>query len=290
MTIRNGAIYVAGKTDGTLPGATKTGTTDGFAAKINATTGAADFIRQFGGATGYNGSSALAFSAAGSSVLTKLGLPTGLIDNKQTRDIETQTSARAGDHFFISVNGGRARKVTINPGDDYKDLAARIRRLSYRYIDAVSVIGTNGPELKIESRSGSTVDVIAGKGAQDALIKLGMQPTKILPIEKLSAIGEASLGTDPNNLGGIFGLELLSAFSLRSKKEAEFVSSQIDTALETIKRAFRSLTYDPVKADLLKEAALSKGRVPAYLTKQLANYQAGMDKLTALGYDTGLSI
>jgi len=279
LSVQNGAVYVAGKTNGTLPGGTKAGATDGFAAKIDAVSGAADWIRQFGGASGFNGSSGLAFSAAGSSVLTKLGLPTGLYNNRQTRDIETQTSARAGDYFFISVNGGRAQKITINAGDDFTALAKKIQKLSYRYIKAVQVAGPNGPELKIETKDGATLDIIAGKGAKDALVKLGLQPAKILPFEKIAAIGEKSLGTDPDNLGGAFALKLLAGLSLRSKQEASYVSSQLDTALETIKRAFRSLTFDPVKADLLKQASLKTGTVPPYLLKQLGNYQDGLRRL-----------
>ncbi len=289
LSVQNGAVYVAGKTSGTLPGAVKSGITDSFAAKINATTGTADFIRQFRG-SGNNGSTSLAFSASGSSILTKLGLPTGLVDNKQTRNIETQTSIRAGDHFFISVNGSRPRKVTINAGDDFKTLARRISRVSFRFIKAVEVPGLEGKKLKIESLNGSTVDIIAGKGAKDALIKLGLQPSKILPASKLSTIGDASLGTDPDNLGGVFGLDLKSGYALRTKAEAAFVSTQLDTALETIKRAFRSLTFDPVKADLLKQADLSKGTVPPYLTKQLANYQDGLQRLSFLGNGGGFSI
>ncbi|VAX09060.1 hypothetical protein MNBD_ALPHA03-421 [hydrothermal vent metagenome] len=289
LSVQGGAVYVAGKTNGTLPGGAKTGATDGFAAKIDAASGAADWIRQFGGATGFNGSSALAFSAEGSSVLTRLGLPTGLYDNRQTRDIETQTSVRAGDYFFISVNGGQAKKITINAGDDFTALAKRIQKLSYRYITVVQIAGPNGPELKIETKDGSTLDIIAGKGGKDALVKLGLQPAKILALEKIAAIGAESLGTDPDNLGGVFALKLLTELALRSKQEASYVSSQLDTALETIKRAFRSLTFDPVKADLLKQAALKKGTVPAYLLKQLSNYQDGLRRLGgAVG--TGLTI
>jgi len=287
LSVQDGAVYVAGKTYGSLPGEVKSGTTDGFAAKIDAAAGTADWLRQFGAASGYNGSSALAFSASGSSVLTRLGLPTGLYDNQQTHDIATQTSARDGDHFFISVNGGRAQKVTITAGDDFKTLARKIQRLSFRFIKATQATGSNGPELKIETKDGSTLDIIAGKGAKDALVKLGLQPAKILSADRLSTIGEASLGTDPDNLGGVFALKLLAGFSLRSKQEAAYVSTQLDNALETIKRAFRSLTYDPVKADLLRQAELNSGPVPAYLLKQLGNYQDGLSRLSAF---TGLEV
>lgn len=287
LTVQNGAVYVAGKTNSALPGAVKTGTTDGFAAKINTTTGATDFIRQFGGVAGYNGSSALAFSATGSSVLTKLGLPTGLYDNSQTHNIETQTSARVGDQFFISVNGGLTHKISISAGETYTTLAKKIQRVSFQFLKAVPIAGLKGPEIKIETFNGSTVDVIAGKGSRDALVKLGLQPTKILPAKKLFAIGQAAIGTDPNNLGGVFALNLKSGFALGSRKEAEFVSSQITTTLETIKRAFRSLTFDKAKADILKQGKLNSGTVPPQLAKQLANYQNGLKRISLLTGSTG---
>lgn len=283
LTVQNGAVYVAGKTNGTLPGGTLTGSTDGFVAKIDATTGTADFIRQFGGVLGDNGSGAIAFSASGSSVLSKLGLAAGLYDNSQTRDLETQTSVREGDHFFISVNGGPAQKITINAGDDFATLAKRIQRVSFRFIKVESITGTNGPELKIESKDGSSIEVIAGKGSRDALVKLGMKPSKILSAETLFNIGDDAddtLGTNPDNLGGIFALKLLTAFSLRSKVEAKFVSAQITNALETIKRAFRSLTFDPIKAQILKDSKLKSGHVPPHLLAQLANYQDGLARLS----------
>ena len=272
------------ETNGTLPGATKTGDTDGFAAKINATTGTTDFIRQFGGVVGSNGSTGLAFSSTGSSVLGILGLPSGTYDNKQTYDIESQTSARVGDHFFISVNGGTAKKVSILAGDDYKSLAKRIQKVSYRFITAVPVTGSNGQELKIETRAGSTVEIISGAGARDALIKLGLKPTKILSAEELFNLNDDdTAGTDPDNLGGIFALKLLSGLSLRSKQEATYVSTQLDAALQTIKRAFRSLTFDPVKAQILKDSKSKKsGTVPPYLLKQLANYQDGLRRISTI--------
>lgn len=300
LTVSGGSVYVAGQTNGTLPGARKTGTTDGFAAKIDSTTGGADWIRQFGGAAGYNGSTSLAFSATGSSVLDKLGLPSGTYNNRQAYDIETQTTARAGDYFYVKVDGRPQKKIIIEAGDDFKDLALKIQRVSFRDIKAVATIAPTstdsstttpaatfaGPKLKIESINGATIDIIAGKGSQDALAKLGMESTKILPSEKIFAIGEEVVGTDPDNLGGVFALDLLAGYSLRSKKEAEYVSNQITTALETIERAYRSLTYDPVKADLLKQAELKKGTVSPYQTKQLANYSEGLSRISAL---TGLS-
>jgi len=283
LTVQNGSVFVAGKTSGTFAGEIKTGSTDGFAAKIDAVAGATIWTEQLKGSKGYNGSSALAFSATGSSVLTKLGLPTGLYDNKQSRDIETQTSARTGDYFYIAVNGGAAKKITLKEGDTFDTLAKRINLSSFRYIKASQTIGSNGPELKIESKLGATLQIFAGDQSKDALKKLGLEPAKILPADQIFSIGDDSLGTDPDNLGGIFALELLSGFSLRSKKEAEYVSAQLTTSIETIQRAFRSLTYDPVKAQILKDAKLKgAGPAPAYLQSRLANYQDALSRLQGL--------
>lgn len=291
LTVQNGSVFVAGKTSGTFAGETKTGSSNGFAAKIDAAAGSTIWTEQLKGSSGYNESTALAFSATGSSVLTRLGLPTGLYANSQTRDIETQTSARAGDYFYITVNGGTAKKITIKEGDTFDTLAKRINLASFRYIKATQTIGTNGPELKIESRLGSTLQIFAGEQSKDALKKLGLEPAKILPVDKVFSIGDDTIGTDPDNLGGIFALELLSGFSLRSKKEAEFVSAQLTKTIDTIKRAFRSLTYDPIKADILRQAKLKgSGPAPAYLLSRLSNYQDGLRRLQGLSGGGGFSI
>lgn len=281
ITVQNGAIYVAGTTGGTLSGETKIGLTDGFTAKIDATTGATLWQEQLSGDTGYNEVTAIAFSTNGSSVLDQLGLPTGTVNNVETRNIETQTSARIGDYFYISINDGRDIKIDIRDNDTYSTLATRIDNLSIKSIKASVTYGDDGPQLKIEATNGAKIDFIAGKDGRDALRKLGLEERSILSTEILFDLGGDG-EIDPAKLGGIFALGLNSAFSFANKKEAEYIVAQLDNAINNIQRAFRSLTFDPLKAQLLQEAKQNFGPAPAYLQDRIERYQDGLRRVLAV--------
>ncbi len=105
IAVSNGEVYVSGTTFGTFSGENKIGVSDGFTAKIDGATGTLEWHEQLSGEIGgYNCALGIAVDASGSSVLDKLGLPSGTIDKAETRDIETQRSLRAGDHFYVSIN------------------------------------------------------------------------------------------------------------------------------------------------------------------------------------------
>lgn len=281
LKVDNGAIYVAGTTNGILSGESKTGISDGFSAKIDAATGATLWQEQLRGGTGYNENTAIAFSQNGSSVLDKLGLPAGTIDNTQTRNIETQTSARIGDYFYISINGGRKIKIDIRDGDTFDRLAKRINIISPRNLKASVTFGENGPQLKLEAKNGATIDFSAGAEGRDALQKLGLKERSIIAPEVLFDLDNSD-EIDPEKLGGVFALALNTGFSFSNKKEAEFILSKLENALQVIKSAHRSLTFDPVKAQLLQQSKLNIGEAPAHLQAQLARYQDGLQRVLAV--------
>jgi hypothetical protein len=278
ITVSAGYVYVAGSTAGQMAGSTKLGSTEAFAAKIDGLTGGTVWTEQIGGASGMNGATGIAFAAQGTSVLTKLGLGPGTIQVEQTRDATTQTTVRPGDHFYIAINGGRKIKITIEEGDTFERLAARINRLSLRYIKAeVSFTGL-GRKLKISVKNGSEIQVFAGDGDRDALKSLGLAPTKIFPNEKLFGIDDDGNKSKTDELGGVFGFKLETGLSLTSEASAKYMLGKINDALAEVQRAYRSLYYDPL-TDYLKNSATPKGEVPAALSKQLANYQAGLQRL-----------
>ena len=280
LTAVNGSVYVAGTTAGALPGDSKSGYSDAFAAKIDGATGATDWVQQVGSSGSFSSGAAVGFSEAGSSILTKLGLPTGELVFRESRDLETQTTATAGDYFYISVNGRTPYKIKVREGDDFYDIADRINGQSFSYLNATVTTSDGGQRLKIATKNGGEVQLFAGEGAQDALRKFGLEPTTVLSADELFGLGDDSIGTDPDNLGGAFGLEIEDLTQLRSKKEAEYVFNQLSNTLSTISRAYRSLFYDPIKAQLLQQNQVS-GEAPAYLSKQLANYEAGLSRLLA---------
>lgn len=287
ISVANGSIYVAGTTSGTLSGETKTGVTDGFVTTMDAVTGAITSEQQLGGIqSGYNDATAISFVENGSSVLDKLGLPTGSVDSTETRNIETQTSARAGDYFYISVNGGRDIKIDIREGDTYDTLATRINTYSTRNLEATVTYGENGPALKIQAQNGAQIDFKAGESGRDALTKLGLEERSILASEVLFDFDDSD-EIDPNDLGGVFALGLNNAFNFSNKQEAEYIMGQLDSAIRVIQSAHRSLTFDPIKAQLLAEAKNNFGPAPAYLQERLARYQDGLNRVLAV---TGGSI
>jgi len=282
IIIQDGNVYVAGTTNGSLAGETKTGLTDAFTVKLDASNGSVLFNQQIGTAQERTTGQGIVFTANGTSILSKLGLPTGTLDRDQERDIFTQTTLQAGDHFYVSVNDGRQTKITIREGDTFDRIARRINRVSLSNVDAKLNISSDGDGLKIQGKNDSRIELFAGEDGQDALVKLGIEPQKILSANELFNLNDDEEGTDPNNLGGVFALGL-DNFALRSKQEADFVFNQLSNTLSTIERAFRSLTFDPIKAQILEQSRLNSGVPPAAVSRQLANYTAGLNRLIAGG-------
>ena len=281
IEVSGGSVYVAGTTGGTFSGETRTGLTDGFTAKLDGSTGALDWQQQLGGSTGYNTVTGLAVAENGSSVLDVLGLPTGTVDNTQVRDIETQTSLRAGDHFYVSVNGGRDIKIDIREGDTFDRLATRINALSARNLKAGVTVGSNGPALKFQAINGAEIEFKAGADGRDALSKLGLEERSILAPELLFDL-EDDKEINPEDLGGVFALGLNNAYSFNTRQEAEFIFTQLDNAIQVIESAHRSLTFDPVRAQVLQDAKNNFGPAPAYLQDRLARYQDGLQRVLAV--------
>lgn len=330
VTIADGKLYLTGTTSGNIEGGASQGTTDSFAMKIDATSGTTDWAKQLGYVTENRSASGLAFATNGTSVLTKLGLPIGEFEDDEKRLIETQTTARAGDYFFVKVNGLTTKKIEIKAGDTYRTLANRINQASYQYInasvsfssgtsnsfkateeeefDAKAVIaeklrqiknerdgitepeeftkvnlGTTGNSLKIAAKEDGRIEIIAGRGDQDALKKLGLEPTIVLSSKELFALDDDDNDDIVPNIGGVFAFKMDDRFSVSDKRDARYVAQELDNAIGILQSAFRSLTFDPV-AEKIKRDALRRadGPVPPALQKQLANYQDGLNRLNTI--------
>lgn len=278
VVVNGGDVYIVGHTDGALPGETLTGNRDGFVVKINGADGSHLFTKQLGAASSDFDINGIAFTTQGSSSLTVLGLPMGEIETDFTRTIVRQTTVRPGDQFFISINGGTKRKIIIEAGESFYSLAFKINRLSFLNIKANSLSTSDGPKLRIEALRGATIDIFAGPDGKDALRGLGITPGTLF--DDLSDGDEE----DDIEVGGIFGLELDRNVNLLTKRAAEFAFGALDLAAGIIQQAFRSLTRDPANEALKKLLAgpttVVSGPVPQHLVNQLANFQAGLFRLT----------
>lgn len=276
-------IYITGRTFGELEGQTRQGARDGFVAKIDAQSGDLDSLNQFGAFGGRSNATGIAVSTAGESTLSKLGLRTGPIGDTQARNIGTQTSLTDGQYFYVAVDGGTPRKITVDADDTYRTIASKINVLGLNSVKAEDDDGV----LKIEAINDGRVDFIAGPDGQDALARLGIEPQSILSSERLFNFEDDR--PPEEQLGGTFGLGLEGSFNLSDKTTAKYVLTKIESALSTVQRAFRSLTFDPI-AFQLEEQGKFQGQVPTYLTNQLANYQSALARLQGGQSSSGFTV
>lgn len=295
VSVSGGKIYIAGSTTSDLPAGSAPGTKQGFVATFDPSSGVSDWSQRFAGKDGIVAPTALAVAETGSSALDRLGLPAGAIPfagaknpvtgkvdlTGSTLKVVGQTSARAGDQFYVQVNGGARRAVTLEASDTFATLTTKINRaLGFYGAAAVKrdVVGTrddkdvlgNSSKMQITSRNADTrITLSAGAADRDLLEALGLSEGEVrtLPIgvteSELLAQGEAKT----------YGLALSSDLTVGSKADSKRASDQLQAALSVIRDAYRDLkkAAEPKVADT--------GAAPAYLTAQIANYQAALTRL-----------
>jgi len=279
LAVSPDGIFLAGATRGDLSGEGRRGATDGFLARLDPTNGSLESVEQFGKILSETGAGGLAIMKEGPGPLEALGLPLGPLERVEPRDLETQTTARAGDFFEIAINGERARRIEVKAGDTFEDIAARINRLSLQ--NEVSATASGG-DLTIRANKRAEVDLIAGDGGRDLLGKLSLAPQRLVGTSTLFDLDDGSRSdsdsaeNDPE-IGGAFGFNLNQPLSLKDKQAAEFTRNQLEEGMETAKRAFRSLTPNPL--DQLQDRP--SGEVPTRLRNQISNYNAALQRLQA---------
>ena len=276
VKVHNGKVWITGVADRSEI-AKPTDPTRGYLARLDPLTGAVEYERSWSGDGDQAAPLTLAVASGGASVLDRLGLPQGEIDQSDSKLLTAATSVRAGDRFYISpADGGRAISVTIGAKDTLASLARKIEQASLNRLKVTvaseggSVTGKDGEtvtttggfqRLSIAARSGKIGAVLtAGEPGRDALAGLGLST---------GFIG-ASGGSD----GALrtFGLDLPRNLALNDPGAIKAAGARIQGALKAVRDAYRSLAPAPAGAGV-------NGAVPAYLTSQIANYQAALARL-----------
>lgn len=282
VTVSGGKVYLTGKTSDALPGATQDGNRNAFAASLDAATGAVDWVQQVSGRGGLSEGAGIVVDPAGDNVLSRLGLPSGSLSYSDSRLVTDRSALRAGDHFYVSVDGGRKKKITIETGDTMRSLTFKLNAVFVLDASADVRRSTAGDMLRIKPKEGVTVEFFAGAAGEDALGGLGLPSGAVT--------GKASLldkddGDTTSDAPKIFALELPSRLDISTRDGALAASEALTNAMEKIQRAYRELTTDPALQDLLAGPKAGKrgGTVPAYLQAQLANYSAGLERLQSGG-------
>lgn len=281
ISVADGKVYIAGKTSGALPGATQSGDRNAFAAGFDAATGAHEWTQQISGRGGLSEASGVVVDPAGDSVLDRFGLPSGEVRYADSRVITARSSVREGDHFYVSVDGGRKRKITIDGDETMRSLTFKLNAVLV--LDGTADVrrSADGDMLRIKPKEGVTVTFSRGADGQDALKGLGLVEGAVTGKASLLDRDEETDSAAP----GIFALELPASLSIADKDAALAASESLSNAQSMVQRAWRDLTMDPALKDLLNgpQAGRRGGTVPAYLQAQLANYSAGLQRLNAGG-------
>jgi len=278
MTVADGKVWVAGSASADQPGAMPISTKDGYLAKIDVTSGAVE-AQRVTGKDGMATATSIAVDTTGASALDKLGLPKGALLFSDSQKLVSATSVRAGDSFQIrTTQGGRLAAVTIEANDTLDTLAKKIERAGGFKVKVEVVADGEYRRIKVSPQQKSaSVEILPGKGGSDALEAIGLAPGVV----RNTVIDKAGKSVSADGKGPVFGIGLDIDLNLNSKDGIAAAIAAIAKSLTRVRDAYRTL--ETAAKPVVTAAPGAGGTAPAYLTNQIANYQAALDRLTG-GY------
>jgi hypothetical protein len=281
-----GQGYVTGTIAGDPQSVATSGSTEGFVTSVAAGAGAVTYSAKLAGANGQAAPTSVAVGTTGASALDLLGLPEGTINPAMSNLIVANTSIKAGESFYVRTSpDGYQTPITISATDTLATLADKINNaLGYQGKAQVLAAG-NGSKLMITASSpDSYIEFDSTSAVQD--------PTKTATSTNVLAALGLSAGivrtvktvqnglTDPTQLRD-YGLDLPASLSIGTAAQAQAAASALSAAMSAVQQAYQDLANPPTLAsEAAAQGQSSSGSVPAYLTAQIANYQAGLDRLT----------
>jgi hypothetical protein len=286
MAVSNGKVWLAGQAGTDLPGTTPMGTKDSFLTSLDVSTGAVDWTRRFTGRDGMATPSSIAVAPGGASILDEIGLPTGTLNLSDSQQLVARSSLRAGDQFTIKAGGGVTKTITIDQGETLDTLAQKIVRASGFSATVTLPVVSGVKSLTIKPQNPrQIIEIGAGPAGKNALVTLGLNEGVIRSTVTTTTNGVTnSVPADGKSM--LYGLGLESTLNLFDAAQISHAQAQIAAAMGVIRKAYQGLVAaaTPVSAQTLAaKAAKASGPVPAYLTAKIANYQAGLARLTGGG-------
>ena len=278
MTVSNGQVWLAGGASTDQPGATQISVKDGYIAKLDVANGTVE-AQRVTGKDGMATATSIAVDTTGASALDKMGLPKGTLLYADSTKVVSATAARAGDTFQIrTAEGGRLGTITIEANDTLDTLAAKVKRIGGFKAKVEVVSDGEFKRLKITpATKGSTVEVLPGKGGADALEALGLTAGVI----RNTVIGKDGKVSSADGGGTVFGIGLSNELNLSNEDAIKNAVALLAKSLTKVRDAYRTLETAAKPPVVASPGA--GGAAPAYLTNQIANYQAALDRLTGGG-------
>lgn len=275
VAISDGKVWVAGQASADQPGSSPISTKDGFLAQLDVL-GGTSVVHRLTGKDGVATATSIAVDSSGASGLDKLGLPKGALLYADSTKVASATSARAGDSFQIrTAEGGRLASVTLEAGDTLDTLATKVRRAAGSKAKVEVVSDGDFRRLKITpATKGATVEVLPGKGGLDFIGSIGLTPGVI----RNTIVDRNGKSVSADGGGPVFGLGLPAELDVRNEKAVKNALAVLGKSLGRVREAYRQLEAAARPAPAASQN--TSGPVPAYLTNQVANYQAALDRLT----------
>ena len=278
----NGIAYMSGQV-GTTPTTTQAGK-GAYLASMNVATGQVLSQQTYSGQDGVVNPNSIAVSSGSSSVLDKLGLPTGTVLQTDSNLITANSSVRAGDQFYmINPNTGEKKTITIDATETMDSLSKKIQAASgfQLTVTTTTVPGTNGQPMRqgldIKPAYGSSsMEFLAGPAGQDALSGLGLSAGLVT-----SQAGQIMDPTTSNYTTSQkpMGLSFNTSLNLNSTTNIAAAISSIQATMQKVQSVYTYLSNgDPQPQK--KGVGSSSGTAPTYLTNEISNYQAALSRLT----------
>ena len=223
--------------------------------------------------------SAAGANTTGASARDQLGLPKGTLLYADSVKVASATAARAGDTFQIRTGeAGRLATVTFEASDTLDTLAAKVRRAAGSKAKVEVVSDGDFRRLKITpATKASSVEILPGKGGTDALGAIGLTPGVV----RNTIIDSTGKSVSADGGGPVFGLSLPAALDVDTDLAVKHALTVLGQSMSKIRDAYRQLETAAKPASTIKPGA--SGPVPAYLTNQISNYTAALNRLTGGG-------
>jgi hypothetical protein len=283
MTVAGGQAYLTGTILNDPSSLASVGATEGFVAGVDVSSGAVSYTNRFSAAGGQASPTAIAVSTTGTSVLNQLGLPAGAINAAGSTLITANTPIKAGDAFYVRTQpGGPQTSVVVTATDTLTTLAKKLNAalgsagkatvLALGSTSKLSITPTNTDSfIQLDSSPAGAGLASVTSNSTDVLASLGLSAGVLRTVRTINGL------TDPSQLRE-YGLNLTAGLNVSTQSLAKQATINLQAAMATVKQAYQDLASPPT---LASEAAAKAqtGSAPKYLTNQIANYQAGLNRL-----------
>ncbi|HJT43554.1 MAG TPA: hypothetical protein VJ750_08635 [Rhizomicrobium sp.] len=275
----DGTVYMVGTTSGTFAGAQRSvqNVNNAFAVALNGS-GAIQWTKQYGGASGVSTGTGLAIDPQGSSVLDALGLPRGAISLDKSVELTNQTTLRAGTSFQIQIQGTakRTATITIDQGETFDSLVTKINAQLGGIGKAKVNYTGGGANLKIQVNAGKTINLVAGPKDFDALARLGIAAGVLTAPAKGATAATTQPGVMPTYGLGLTGSSVTGPLDISTRTGANMARSTLLAVLSSIQSTYQTTNAPPA---LPATPGNHSGSVSAYQTALVGKYNLALSLL-----------